>query len=945
MSEPLKVTGSQIEILREGIVRAYPNSGNLWILLRERMEVQVSAILQGDTYNAQVFSLIQDFEAQGRIGEFIRVVVNDNPNSPFISPIKKEFAGILDNHTTGAPSLDLDEIAKNTAWYTFKEYGKTLGAIAPPKDRALKVVFMAAEPRAIEGSVGYEQQERTILEAIQRRPIDIFVEESGCLEELELTLQDCGTDIDILHLAGVYERGYLLTEDEYGNQINSSAEDIFGAISKGFPRLLILCGKYKEWRGDKGLTEMAAALMEKGIEAIITIDDVGAQALLKTLYRKLANGETLGEAIREIHREHAQTPTGSHLGIYLANEQLLFHSLVKAGLKYAPKPTTIRTVDGAGRKVKEMTRANFIGRRRQLQNYLYALKNDPDKVGVIIHGGGGLGKSSIASRLSFDRLPDHERIFWSDWKKGVTPLNSKTLIDKLKSSTSIISEPDLLPYLKESGEDNLETSLKIVFDSLSNKGKLLLLIFDDFEWNLEPQEDGSYKIRTEPARVLQAVIGAVLNTRHKIIITCRYDKFDQDNCLLPYFYSQGLDPLRETDLEKFLRRLENFNPDRIASELRQRTIEVAQGNPRLLEELNAVLGKSSEVAKKELEEYEKDPNKKESIIWRELYDQVKKDTELENVLGYGLVYRIPVPKNTLIEVCGEKEEQIEKGINLGLIEESSEREVENRLYRVSPILPQTISSIHLPVDEEELLLLQRQAYNLLNSLWANKENENEERWAEIFRLAFADQENCDRFREQFTKMISVQYNSGADRAYEKELRKEKEYLMANQEQIYQKLEEYLQQQDWKKADYETALIMYQWMVIENYDDFYDLFRGVSLDVINEIDRLWMQYSNQQFGIKGQAKFYRDLGGTERYNEEIWDRFGDRVGWKKGGRWLELDEVAYHTTEPININNLPVLMYYRVRVGWLDGWWGGFGVGWVGWGGTLLSRQDLRGYNI
>jgi hypothetical protein len=68
----------------------------------------------------------------------------------------------------------------------------------------------------------------------------------------------------------------------------------------------------------------------------------------------------------------------------------------------------------------------------------------------------------------------------------------------------------------------------------------------------------------------------------------------------------------------------------------------------------------------------------------------------------------------------------------------------------------------------------------LNSLWANKENENEERWAEIFRLAFADKENSERFREQFTKMISVQYNSEADLAYEKELRKEKEYLKANQ---------------------------------------------------------------------------------------------------------------------------------------------------------------------
>ena len=947
MNETLKLSGRQKEILREGIISAYPNQDDLKMLLSEQMDVQLDAIARGDAYKNKVFALIQDFEADGRIEEFIRVVVKDKPKSPALVVVKKEFAGILGEDNTGgesegqderkAASLDLGEITKNTDWYNFKDYGKNLGAIAFPRDRALKVVFMAAEPREIEGSVEYEQQERTILEAIQRRPIDIFVEESGCLEELELTLQDCGTDIDILHLAGVYERGYLLTEDEYGNQINSSAEDIFGAISKGFPRLLILCGKYKEWKGDKGLTEMAAALMEKGIEAITTIDDVGAQALLKTLYRKLANGETLGEAIREIHREHTQTTTGSRLEIYLANEQLLWHSLVKAGSKCASKPTTVKTIDGAGKKVKEMTRANFIGRRRQLQNCLYALKNDPDKVGIIIHGGGGLGKSSIASRLSSDRLPDHKRIFWSDWKKGVTPLNSKTLIDKLKLSISKL-EPKLLPYLIASMEETLETNLIILFDELNQKGKPLLLIFDDFEWNLEPQEDGSYTIKTEPARVLQAVIEAVINTNHKIIITCRYNKFDRDSCILPNFYPQGLEPLPESDLEKLFRRLENFNSDRVEAKLQEKAKEIAEGNPRLLEELNTVLGKSLTVAQRELEEYEKDPNKKDSIIWRELYDQIKKDNELEAVLGCGLVYRIPVPRSSLVEVCGEKEEQIEKGINLGLIEESSERQEENRLYRVSPILPKTISSIHLPVHEQELLLLQRQAYNLLNSLWANKENENEERWAEIFRLAFMDKGNPEKFREQFDKMISVQYNWAADRAYEKELRKEKEYLMANQEQIYQKLEEYLRQKDWKKADYETAYIMYQWMVIENYDDFYDLFRGVSLDVIEDLDRLWMKYSEGKFGIKGQAKIYRDLGGTERYNEEVWDRFGDRVGWKQGEQWLELDEVAYRTTETNNYH-LPVLY---CCLGWLGFGVCGVGCGWVGWFGfgcisSLASR--------
>jgi hypothetical protein len=173
-------------------------------------------------------------------------------------------------------------------------------------------------------------------------------------------------------------------------------------------------------------------------------------------------------------------------------------------------------------------------------------------------------------------------------------------------------------------------------------------------------------------------------------------------------------------------------------------------------------------------------------------------------------------------------------------------------------------------------------------------------------------------------MISVQYHEEADRAYEKELRKQRVYLIENQGQIYQKLEEYLQQQDWREADYETAFIMYQWMVIENYGDFRDLFRKVSLDVINEIDRLWMQYSEGKFGIKGQAKIYRDLGGTEKYNEEVWNRFGNRVGWREGCRWLKLYEVEYYTSALPDFS-LPVLANSRGFVNRRKLGWGG--VGW------------------
>jgi 3',5'-cyclic AMP phosphodiesterase CpdA len=79
------------------------------------MNVQLGVIARGDAYNAKVFALIQDFEADGRIEEFIRVVVKDKPRSPALEDVKKEFAGILgeDSHkeiTDGDPKKENQEL-------------------------------------------------------------------------------------------------------------------------------------------------------------------------------------------------------------------------------------------------------------------------------------------------------------------------------------------------------------------------------------------------------------------------------------------------------------------------------------------------------------------------------------------------------------------------------------------------------------------------------------------------------------------------------------------------------------------------------------------------------------------------------------------------------------------------------------------------------------------
>jgi ABC-type branched-subunit amino acid transport system substrate-binding protein len=91
-------------MLREGVIGAYPDPYELKILLSEQMDVQLGAIAQKDVYNATVFSLIQDFEAKGgMIKEFIRVVVKDKPQSPYLKRIKNEFASILNEDSRSEP--------------------------------------------------------------------------------------------------------------------------------------------------------------------------------------------------------------------------------------------------------------------------------------------------------------------------------------------------------------------------------------------------------------------------------------------------------------------------------------------------------------------------------------------------------------------------------------------------------------------------------------------------------------------------------------------------------------------------------------------------------------------------------------------------------------------------------------------------------------------------
>ncbi|MCA2624025.1 MAG: CHAT domain-containing protein [Microcystis sp. M20BS1] len=833
-----------------------------------------------------------------------------------------------------------------------------------PQDRALNVVFMASSAKGVTPILDFEAEEGKILKATRGKPLSLTVEESGCIKELgELIASKDREYFDVIHLSGHAtikdQKPYFITETEYGDRQDTSAEDIARELQFNLPKLLFLSGCRTGYSDGDEILSMAEKLLENGAKAVLgwgqPVRDNEAADTAAILYEKLSQGFTLSESLAFAYQKLLENQARDWHCLRLYVRGSIPEALVRRGQKKPLPPVSVvdQFVDPETKYLRVATRETFIGRRRDLQDCLQVLKKPFNskaihKAGVFLQGFGGNGKSTLAARLC-DRLPDYTKLVW--WQQ----INQTSLVDTLADKLDSEQHRETL----RNPNEELKYRLRYIFRLLNQSP--LLLILDDFEWNLEcPSSSDDYILKAGVAPLLQALVWAIQETNyyHRLIITSRYTF--KSPLLEEFYHLESLPSFKykESDLEKKLRRLEHFSSGKIDESYIERALNLADGNPRLLEWLNNEVLSSGDIdAKLQSFENGSDVTWRDKIVWRlEEEPQLLTDEALEKVVSNCLIYEIPVPFAALEAVCQSVpnyQKKLQQAQDKGLIEviHNDDRETLYRASHIKHINPH----IELPKDASKLSDLEKTAAKVLTELWGNEENNNEERWAEIFRLVFAETENPERFREQFDKMISVQYNGEADRAYEKELRKQREYLTENQGQIYQKLEEYLEQQDWKKADYETAFIMYQWMVIENYGDFYVLYTMVSLDIIDEIDRLWMDYSEEKFGIKGQAKIYRDLvGGTGEYNDEIWDRFGDLVGWKQGERWFNLDnmEVAYRTPET-HYNHFPVLMYCRGDLGGWDIWsqvyWGFYGrLAYPGRNlgiGSLLSRQDLKDCSI
>ncbi len=155
--------------------------------------------------------------------------------------------------------------------------------------------------------------------------------------------------------------------------------------------------------------------------------------------------------------------------------------------------------------------------------------------------------------------------------------------------------------------------------------------------------------------------------------------------------------------------------------------------------------------------------------------------------------------------------------------------------------------------------------------------------------------------------------------------------------LYQPLENYLKNGQWLQADEETLKVMLKvadreeqgWLDIDSIDNF-------PCEDLRTINQLWLHYSNGKFGFSVQKEIYEDLGRTREYNEELFENFGDRVGWKKGENWLDYDELTFNLDEAPRAH-LPAAR--RLGLGELA--WRGLALRSLGRSGFIISSLAQR----
>ncbi|MEU1886336.1 tetratricopeptide repeat protein [Micromonospora rifamycinica] len=485
--------------------------------------------------------------------------------------------------------------------------------------------FMAAAPRG-QHELDFEAEEAAILRAVGEARLDLMVEDTGDPAQLAHRLADLD-GLPVLHLSchglntwrpqpdrpGVPA---LMLEDELGDERPTTAAELVGLLTT-MPRLVFVSacltataadatGQLPPGPGRRGGPDtpaagaelvahsLATALVSAGVPAVLgwdgSVGDRSATVFAETLYGRLGDRADLAVAVADARR----TLLESTKPLLRADWHLARLWLGPTGGGPVAAGTRRRSLVSAVRGTKKfldrkqhvpVARADmFVGRRPELQQSLRALRSG-DRAGVLLHGQGRLGKSSLAARI-VDRFPDRAvGVVFGDYGALAVLDAVADAVRANPQARDLIARR--LPEVRARPEALETVLIDLLTGPCAQAGEdqsPLLLIIDDLEQILHPDPAGPHRVVAESAPVLAAVLRAFdpAETDSRLVLTSRFlfTLGGLESRLAPV----QLRPLSDVAQGKLhWRQQAHVPPDRQAERatLARRAIRVSRGNPGL----------------------------------------------------------------------------------------------------------------------------------------------------------------------------------------------------------------------------------------------------------------------------------------------------------------------------------------------------------------------------
>ncbi|MCK4761655.1 MAG: tetratricopeptide repeat protein [Candidatus Aminicenantes bacterium] len=574
-----------------------------------------------------------------------------------------------------------------------------------PRERALKLLFVACSPVGIEPELDYDHEEDAIFEATEKLPIDIDVEDSGSLEGLrDMLVQE---KYDVVHLSGhmtMDKHGYpyFIMENETGCQDKISPKKLWDkALINNTPRLLFLSGCHPGYASNIGnpcktASSFARLMVDRhNMPAVLGWDrPVGDEQAIhaeKTLYHALSSGQTILEAVQkaryELVNKFSSSSNVSWPLLRIFSNGIPLDQIVAKGLQLGYRNPRVEYTFLKNSNVRVLARG-FVDRRRSLQRSMRTLKLDTtDKVGVLLLGAGGLGKSCLAGKIC-RRLKTHTLIIVHG------KLKEDTLKDALKDAFVQARDEEGKKILKQkiAMTEKLE---ELCASSFEEKNYLILL--DDFELNMEETQEGRPgPLMCEAADLLRTLLHylPISGNMTQMIITSRFDfsltrqNLDQVAGKLDKIFLACFQEFEQRKKGRELKNIWNFPEQSLVPEL----LAAGHGNPLLMEWLDTLVGQLNTVDVVELRSAIS--GKQEDFIREHAIGKLLNHCgeALERLLRRLSVFRLFVLAEgvrLMAESAGLEgwENSLKQGLGLSLIERDRTR----KGYRLVPLLREKLS--------------------------------------------------------------------------------------------------------------------------------------------------------------------------------------------------------------------------------------------------------------